>query len=222
MFLDNVFINDTSKTLNWRNRNYCFVITIFIVLLNIGLYATHESFLGDFSKIPNWGAFSIANLFQALVNTFTHANWQHVLLNMLCFFFAGLYLERKQGSIKFLSFMFILSLFTAFASSTNDISLYWYGFSGANYGLYGYILLDILFTFCKKKSRSLFNIFSALIILALIYLAMCFNGGTAGVGFAWYPYDLLNNLGHASGFSVGLVFGFYEKICELIHVNRTD
>lgn len=211
-----VWLDDKSKKITWLNRNYFFVTTVFIVLLNIIIYAVLDGKHVYCSVNPNGGKFSVANLFQALVNSYTHANWQHCLLNMLCFFFAGLYLERKKSSLKFLLFMFIMSIFTAFASCTNDISLAWRGFSGVNYGLYGYIIIEFVFTLLQKDKRYLFNIIAGIVILALIYFAMCFNGGTSKVSFVWYPYDLLHNLGHASGFVVGLVFGIYEQACSLI------
>lgn len=212
-----VWLDDKSKPITWLNRNYYFVTTVFIVLLNIIIYSVHGSNTGNFAeKWPPWGKFSIANLFQALVNSYTHANWQHCLLNMLCFFIAGLYLERKKGSLKFLLFMLVMSLFTAFATCTNDISVWWHGFSAVNYGLYGYIIVEFLFTLLQKDKRNLFNLIAGIVILALIYFAMCFNGGTSKVSFVWYPYDLLHNLGHASGFVVGLIFGIYEQACGLI------
>lgn len=210
-------LDDKSKTVTILNRNYCFVTTVFIVLLNIIVYAVHGSGSKQFVVIPpHWGSFSVSNLFQALVNSYTHSNWQHCLLNMLCFFIAGLYLERKKGSLKFLLFMLVISLFTAFASCTNDISLWWAGFSGVNYGLYGYIIIEYIFVILQKNKRNLFNIVSGAVVLALIYFAMCFSGGTVRVTFEWYPYDLLHNLGHASGFVTGLIFGIYEQVCGVI------
>lgn len=209
-----VWLDDKSKKLTGLNRNYYFVTTVFIVLLNIILFAScNKPYIAE---RPNWSSFSVINLVQALINTYWHLNWQHVLLNMLCFFIAGLYLERKKGSLKFFLFIVVMSLFTGFASCTNDVSLGWTGFSGMNYGLYGYILIEYSFVLFQKEKRNLFNIISGAVIVALIYLAMCFNGGTATIGFEWYPYDLLHNLGHASGFVVGLVFGIYEQSCAAI------
>ena len=135
---------------------------------------------------------------------------------MLCCFIAGLYLERKKGSLKFFLFVVILSLFTAFATCTNDVSLGWTGFSAMNFGLYGYIIVEYLLSLLQKEKRYLFNLISGGVVLALIYFAMCFSGGTSEVTFEWYPYDLLNNLGHASGFVAGFLFGLYEQINVLI------
>lgn len=209
-----VWLDDKCKKLNYWNRNYYFVTTIVITLLNIILFAACEK--PWIAERSNWGSFSVTNLVQALINTYWHLNWQHVLLNMLCFFISGLYLERKKGSLKFFLFIIVMSFFTAFASCTNDVSLGWTGFSGMNYGLYGYILFEFLFTCIRRDKRSLFNILIGVLIVALIYFAMCFNGGTEKVSFVWYPYDLLHNLGHASGFVVGLIFGLYEQVSSLI------
>ena len=192
-------------------------------MLNIILYAVYGSETGDFSIRPVWGNFSVNNLFQAFVNSYTHSNWQHVLLNMLCFLIAGIYLERKKGSLPFLLFMLLMSLFTAFASGTNDISLGWYGFSGINYGLYGYIGIEYIFTLLQRRKRDIINIVAGAVMLGLIYFAMCFNGGTSSIGFEWYPYDLLHNLGHASGFVAGLVLGIVEQGTEwLCRGRRAD
>lgn len=68
----------------------------------------------------------------------------------------------------------------------------------------------------EREKRSMFNIISGAIVLALIYFSMCFNGGTSTVSFVPYPYDLTHNIGHASGFVVGLLVGLYEGIILLI------
>lgn len=209
-----VWLDEKNKRLNWRNRNYYFVTTVFIVLLNIVLFAAWDK--PRIMIRPQWNSYFIDNLIQALINTYWHANWQHVLLNMLCFFIAGLYLERKQRSLKFFLFVIVMSLFTAFAVTANDISLYWVGFSGMNFGLYGYILIEYPLMIVRKENRYLFNIISGAVVVALIYFAMCFNGGTSRVSFAWYPYDLLHNSGHISGFVTGLAFSIYEQVCSLI------
>ena len=212
-----ICLDDKGKKLTKLNRNYFFVVTVFIVLLNIIVYAVHGPDTGRFYIYPSdWGKFSVNNLFQALVNSYTHFNWQHTLLNMLCFFIAGLYIERKKGSLPFLLFMVIMSLFTAFATCTNDISVWWKGFSAVNYGLYGYIFVEYIFTLCQKGKRYLFNIVCGAVVVALIYFAMCFAGGTERVTFKIYPYDLLHNSGHASGIIAGLILGLYEQISSLI------
>ena len=85
-----------------------------------------------------------------------------------------------------------------------------------NYALYGYIIIDYIFLLFRKEKRGVFNVAAGAVILGLIYFAMCFSGGTSQISFAWYPYDLLHNIGHASGFFVGILFGLYESISDLV------
>ena len=156
-FIENL-VNDNTKKITRLNFNYFFSATVFIILLNIILQAANALKYLNVVVLPDWDKFSVNNLLQSLFNSYLHFNWQHCLLNMLCFFIAGLYLERKMGSIRFIMFIFILSLFTAFASSTNAVSLNWRGFSGVNYGLYGYIIIEFLFVLFRKNKRTRFNI----------------------------------------------------------------
>ena len=216
-------LNDQSKHITRLNKNYFFATTLLIVLINILFYAFRVTNDLDFEVRPVWGGFSWANLWQALINTYTHFTWQHCLLNMLCFLIAGAYLERKQGTLLFFVFMITLSFFTAFASCTS-YSLSWRGFSGANYGLYSYIIIDYLFLLLQKNKRTRSNIIAGAVMLGLIYFAMCFCGGTSSVSFTWYPYDLLHNLGHASGFFVGIIFGFYTTFASFVqeHGSKTS
>lgn len=217
--IDFVLINAKSKTLTLRNRNYFFVTTLTIVLINFIMFSLRSK-VPYVAIRPNWSEFAVENLCQALINTYSHSNFQHVTLNMLCFFIAGIYLERKQGSLKFLVFMIIMSAFTAFATVTNDLSLGWRGFSAANYGLYGFIIVEVVFMFARVCDyKPLFDVIAGLAIAGLIYFAMCFCGGTTSVAFKPYPYDLFYNLGHASGFIAGLIFGVYESVCEILRKN---
>ena len=41
---------------------------------------------------------------------------------------------------------------------------------------------------------------------------MCFSGGTSTVSFAPYPYDLLHNLGHGTGFFTGTIVALLVQI----------
>lgn len=211
-------IDDRNKQLTPLNRNYFFAVTVLIVIANIIIQATPAR-RAQLSLSTDNMFYRLKSLLQAFINCYTHMNWQHVLLNMLCFFIAGLYLERKMGSLRLFLFVFILSFFTAFASCVGW-GTHWRGFSGVNYGIYGYILIDFLFMLCRKRERSLFDLLFGVVVLALIYFAMCFNGGTEQISFVWYPYDLLHNWGHMSGFAVGLVFGLYEQLCALISPKR--
>ena len=97
-------LNDARKVTTKRTANYFFVVTIAVALINVLVFAAFGFDTGDIIVLPDWGRFSVNNLLQTVINTFTHFNWQHTLLNMLCFLIAGMYLERKKGSLPFLFF----------------------------------------------------------------------------------------------------------------------
>lgn len=208
-------IDDSTKKLHWWNRNYFYATTIAVVLVNVILYGT----LGGNWENPYGGkhiwysTLDLSNFVRAFFNCFSHSNWQHVLLNMLCFFICGLYLERKEGTLPFLALVLALTFFSALAAVTLSKSLGWHGFSGANFALYAYIIVDYIFVF-RKRTRTKFNIIAGAVMLGLIYFASCFNGGTASVGFEWYPYDFLNNAGHYSGFVAGAILGLFAQLCR--------
>ena len=105
----------------------------------------------------SWGdIFNFHNIWVYFLNAFEHANWQHCLLNMLCFFVAGTYIERKIGSLNLLSIVFLFAFFADAVIGANYRGGF-HGFSGVNYALYGFVIIDYLFSF-RKKVRNKTNI----------------------------------------------------------------
>ena len=210
-------LNDKTKKLHFFNKNFFFLATIIVVAVNLLLFF----FLGtDFeTSVGNgdvsWGStLSFENMLRLFLNSFSHINLQHVLLNMLCFFVVGVYLERKIGTVNLFFLVVVLAFFTSTAVGANNVSFHWAGFSGVNYGLYSFVIVDFFFMF-RKETRTKFNIISGIIMVALIYLAMCYSGGVNTFGFEFYPYDLMTNMGHYSSFLAGLIFTTCIKIVKI-------
>ncbi|MDE6676109.1 MAG: rhomboid family intramembrane serine protease, partial [Clostridia bacterium] len=187
--------------------------TLFVVVLCIVLHAALGSQWGiETDGYNHWDdVLFFNNLVQTFLSAFSHFNWQHVLLNMLCFLICGIYLERKIGSLYMLLLVLCFAFFGSCAIAANHNSINSYGYSGVNYAFYAYILIDYLFSVCRKSTRNKMNVISGGVMLALIYFAMCFCGGTSTVSFKWYPYDLLHNLGHYTSYLVGLIIGVAIK-----------
>lgn len=200
-----MIIDNNRKDLKWWQRNWVFVTTVFIVLLCIIIHSTHGD-LFDIDYNNHWhDSVYFKGLLHVFLSAYYHANWQHVLLNMLCFFICGIYLERKMGSIYFFLLIMSFSLFGNSAVAANHGSLWFRGFSGVNYAIYAYILVDYLFCAIPKSKRNKLNLIYGGIMLGLIYFAACFNGGTQEVSFSLYPYDALYNLGHYTSYFFGLI-----------------
>ncbi|MDE6356816.1 MAG: rhomboid family intramembrane serine protease [Clostridia bacterium] len=212
------FLNNGRKNLKWHERNLFFAATLLIIILNIVLYAA----LGGSWKIntqvssPRWNAFLYFKaLIQTFLNAFLHFNWQHTLLNMLCFAVCGIYLERKTGTLNFFLLILGFAFFTSCAVAANNESINFRGFSGVNFALYSYIILDYLFCTIPKNKRTRLNTVYGGVMLALVYLAMCFSGGTSKFTFSWYPYDLFYNLGHYTSFFSGAIITLSLKLVIL-------
>lgn len=199
-------IDDGTKKLTAWNRNYFFVVTVFVAALCITLHACLGNdwtlHIGPYEQDSRGFMIYKGSRMIIFLNCFAHANWQHCLLNMLCFFICGCWLERREGSLKFSVILFITIIVTSLAV-TAGWDTHWAGYSGVNYGLYAYTVIDFIFSLQPSK-RSLFNIIGGSVMMALIYFAMCFNGGTTSFGFEWYPYDLIYNYAHRAGFLVML------------------
>ncbi len=191
-------------------------LAILIVLINILIFAFVTKKPWDIAKVEDayWGHESIFHFnetFSSFLSSFFHSNWQHVLLNMLCFFVAGIYLERKKGTIGTVLFVLFAAYVSAIAEGANILSVYHVGFSCVNYFIYATIVLDYLFSFQKHRKNKI-NIILGSIVVALIYLAMCFNGGTTAFSFSIIPYDLMHNSGHYTGFLAGIIVGIFTEI----------
>lgn len=210
------FINNGRTNLRGWQRNLFFATTVFVVLLNIILYGALGSWEIelDFNTRHWHDCLFFTNLIHVFFSAFSHANWQHTLLNMLCFLICGIYIERKTGSVKLILLILCFSFFAGCAVAANNNSIYFHGFSGVNYALYAYILIDYLFCIIPKNTRNKLNVVYGGIMLGLIYFSMCFNGGTQSVGFCWYPYDAMYNLGHYTSYFVGLIIATFLCIVD--------
>ena len=208
------FIDSPKKRLTWYSRNYFYVTTIAVVLTNVLLYALLGSNWEDAygNDAVSWeNSFDFAHIRRCFLNNFCHGTWQHALLNMLCFLVVGLYLERKTGSFGLFGLVLSFAVLQGCVCAAAKGDFYFYGYSGVNYAFYAYVIIDYLFSLIKSRRNKTDLIFGG-IVLALIYFAMCFSGGTSTVSFAPYPYDLLHNLGHGTGFFTGTIVALLVQI----------
>ncbi len=211
------FLDDKSKQTKWWNRNYFYAGTVALILLNIIIYACHLR-LSVYNGTHHWyDTLNFLPTIESFLSCFEHINWMHVLLNMLCFLGVGLYLERKKGTFGILVYVLFGAYFVGVAVTANNLGSNWMGFSGVNYFLYAVLILDYVFSF-RKELRNKTNIILGGIILAFIYVAMCFNGGISTFEFKIYPIDLLTNMGHYSSFLMGTVVALIIQITRLLAI----
>ena len=153
-------------------------------------------------------------MLRSFLNVFVHGDWAHVLLNMLCFSFCGIYMERKLGTINFIFLILGFSFFAGNITTAARNTVNHYGASGLIYMCYAYIVLDYIFGFIYNYHKSKTNIILGGIIVFCIYIAMSFNVGSFGLVFKIYPYDLIYNAAHYSSFFAGIIITSIIKCAQ--------
>ena len=212
------YIDDDTKKIYWWNRNYFFAGTVLVVLINILIHAIGW----DEMKFYRWrggdwtSELSFTTLVKLFVSAFLHFNWQHVLLNMLCFLICGAWIERRKGTLELLGLVFVMACVGGAFVGANHLSANSVGYSGVNYAFYAYAIIDYCVLMMRRETRTKINVISGAVLMGLIYFAACFAGGTETVTFRWYPYDFMHNMGHYSAFLAGAILGITVQLVKLI------
>lgn len=210
-------LNDDFENKTRFSKNYFWAGTVAVVLLCNFLFMFGGSSWNpvEITRTGWTDGLNFSALFYGFLNSFGHSNMQHMLLNMLCFLIVGLYLERKVGTVK----LVLLVVAFAFLSTGMIAAIDWgvgsIGYSGVNFAFYFYIIIDFIFMLFQENKRTKQAFVTGIIMLGLIYLAMCFNGETHSFGFEWYPWDLLNNKGHTGGAIAGIIVGLIVQVAPL-------
>lgn len=205
------FVDVSTKKVNWKNRNYLFAGTILVIAINIIIYATCG---GDwnfklFDNSAQWEDFSIMNFLTIMFAAFSHSSWMHVLLNMLCFAFVGFYVERKYGTFGLLLFVLLFSFTAPALASHVKGNVNHHGFSGVIFAFHGFVIIDFISMYFRKNKKMM-EIIIGIIIVVAIYVMMSFATNNEGtLMFLGYPYDLVHNMAHYSGFFLGMILGVF-------------
>lgn len=210
------FFDDKSKEeLHWYKRNYFYIGTLLFILLNIILFAC--SFVPSRTINRVWSEFDLTNLFVSFLNIFGHKSWEHVLHNSLMLAVGGLYVERKTGTFSFLLLILGFSFIGGGMLSACANSFAWRGSSVVWFALWGYILVDYIFSFQKHK-RNKTNIILGVIILFIEYIRSGFYDKVGGgIGWSLIPHQLVYNAGHYVGLIVGIIFALIVCLSQFKH-----
>lgn len=145
-------------------------------------------------------------LWTFLTSMFMHANFNHLLFNMLSLLFIGSFVEKLIGKKRFITFYFsagllagLLFVLVAFFTQT-DLNIYAVGASGAIFGLGG--LLAVL---TPKLPVLVFFIIPMPMWAAMIGMLsiLWILSATAGLP--------IGNMAHLGGLLTGVFYGFYLK-----------
>jgi membrane associated rhomboid family serine protease len=133
-----------------------------------------------------------------LTHMFVHANFNHLLLNMLVLLFFGMELERRVGKTKFLEIYILSGIVAALAQMTVSGGPL-VGASGALYGVMGCLAM------IAPEIRVLLFFAIPMSIRALVVLLVLLD-----LLFFEAP-DNIAHMAHISGLLVGIAFGMMMK-----------
>lgn len=151
------------------------------------------------------------NPVRMLTATFAHADWMHVLFNMVFLIAFGSILEVVVGPIVYFGFILAAALTTGVAYAavtavTGDDFTLALGFSGADFALLGALLY--LMPFAPIKSIVFLGIIPIPMRLGVWVFGLIFLGGELWFLFEQGPFDEssgVNVLAHAVGGVTGFV-----------------
>lgn len=208
------FIDIENKKVSKWNRNYFWIVSITYIVLNISLYAVfkNNNILWKYEDVK-WNVFNgFKDLFISIGNLYTHNDWAHVLRNMLAFSFSAFYIERKIGSLNFLGLILLMSIISSPLVSMY-VGLRWAGSSVIYFGVWGYVIIDYLFSL-NKNDRSKTNLIIGAIVILCKYIGSCLTENIVDTNII-VPIHLIYNAGHYFGFIVGILIALVVGITKV-------
>lgn len=205
------YLNDNQETFHGKYPvlTFLMLVNIFAFVIAVILGTDYEG--ATISQGLNMGATSTIEIaegdfFSLIGSNFMHWDWQHLLFNMLSFYFLGRYVEEELGSFRF----FWFALFTGVCSALLgllDAGIVG-GASGIAFALIGVIFSQIAIgkykkieSYCRYPDMS--------------YFWYVFIGNVALIPFV--SQDGIAVFGHLGGFASGFGIGLY-----LFHAGRPN
>jgi rhomboid protease GluP len=173
------------------------LININILVFLIMCFSGVNLFSPEINDIIDWGGnygpLTIENNWWRLVSAcFVHIGIFHLLMNCVALAYAGLLLEPNLKKWGFLITYFAAGIIASLSSLYWNNNLVSAGASGAIFGMYGILLLFILFGVIDKKINT--NLLTTIVIFILINVLDSFKEGVDGAA-------------HIGGLSFGLIAG---------------
>ncbi len=212
------FVDIENKKVSRWNRNYFWSVSLVYIILNITIFAIlgRNNLLWQYEEIK-WKVFNgFKDLFISIGNLYTHNYWGHVLGNMVAFSLSAFYIERKMGSLNFLCLILSLSILSSPLVSMY-VGLNWAGSSVIYFALWGYVIIDYLFSL-GKNTRTKANLIIGGISIFCSYIGSCLRENIIGTNLL-IPYNLIYNAGHYFGFIVGVLVALVIQV-SVLHTRK--
>ncbi|TCD54343.1 rhomboid family intramembrane serine protease [Alloscardovia theropitheci] len=207
---------------NWRMNGPN--ITIVLIAINVVVFAVqvltrfipggYSAFMSLFSLIPSM---SYTHPWMLVTSGFLHANFLHILMNMLTLYVVGRELEKLLGHWAFLG-MYMVSLlggsvlYAVWPSLAYSSAV---GASGAIYGLFGAMLTVYRQLGTQMRSMTLFLFF--FLILPIFFGNIAWQAHIGGfITGAILSTLMMNGLRGLKSASINKRMAIYGSLCAII------
>lgn len=165
------------------------------------LFITHVTVApgGYGSALPGLAEIRSGEFWRLLTPAFIHIDPLHLLFNMLWLLNLGSMIEARLGTGRFGLMVVLLGVISNLAQYYIE-SPFFNGFSGVNYGLFGYLWVR-----GRLDPRSGLYLPPQIVAMMVIWFLLCLTGVVGNVA----------NMAHAAGLGLGLVWGFLVSLPAL-------
>ncbi|HTD42479.1 MAG TPA: rhomboid family intramembrane serine protease [Mucilaginibacter sp.] len=155
---------------------------IFAITIAISLFAFYNDDLYNKLILQPYNVSKGKYVYTLITSGFIHADWMHLLFNMMTFYFFAFDLERALGHWQFaLLYMIslILSDLPSVAKHKND---FWYRSLGASGAISAVVFSAILFNPLGKMGLLFIPIQIPAVLFGILYLIYCSYASKKGIG----------------------------------------
>lgn len=168
---------------------YLLIIVNMVVFATYGFEAINTISLLDLGA--NFAPYTLGSEpFRLLTSMFLHGGVLHLIANMYSLYYVGAQVESKVGSAQLLIIYFITGLIAGLVSLNFNLFVVSVGASGAIFGIYAFLIVDVVIRYPKKKVPILVNFGLYLIVISFVGTKLHFD-----------------NAGHIGGVAAGIVMG---------------
>jgi GlpG protein len=170
-------------------------------------FADIDAMMRADSKDPFFSLRS-GQLWRLVTPIFLHFNWEHILFNMVMFYYLASQLERLQGPLKLGLIVLLLAVVSNVAQAYFEGPNFG-GMSGVVYGLLGYIWMKVSY-----EPDLGYMLDPLMFVVALAWFFMCL--------FNFFEDQNVANYGHAGGLVSGIVIGIIPLLRRTAQESHAD
>jgi GlpG protein len=150
-------------------------------------------FMDTTANAPQDPFFSIkrGEFWRLITPIFIHFSWQHILLNLMIFYYLAAQIERLRGPVALGLLMLLLAIISNTAQAYFGGPNFG-GISGVVFGLLGYIWIKSSY---EAESGFVLNPFVLIVAMGLLIVSL------------FWPTDKIANYAHLGGLITGIVIG---------------